>query len=200
MTYPKFFDEVEKIKLYDPLADFLGAVENGEMEIEYIDVVKFAGHSCPTVAGAYLSALLGLKTLFKDSLPIRGEVEVFIKGDKKEGVNGVVGNCIAFICGVSDEAGFKGIGGNFNRANKIHYGSDIPKEIRLKRLDNQASVDISYDPSIVPPNPKMKELMQLIMTNRASTEDKKEFQNLWQERVKKILLSKELWGEMIKIS
>jgi len=200
MIYPKFFDKVEKIKLYDPLADFLGAVENGEMEIEYIDVVKFAGHSCPTVAGAYLSALLGLKALFMDSLPVRGEVEVFIKGDKKEGVNGVIGNCIAFICGISDEAGFKGIGGNFNRANKIHYKADIPMEIRLKRLDNQASVDISYNPSVIPPNPKMKELMQKLITKQASQDEQKEFQKIWQERVEKILLSKELWSEMIKMS
>ncbi len=200
MNYPAFFDKVEKIKLYDPLADFLGAIENGEMQIEYIDAVKFAGHSCPTVAGAYLMTLLGLRELFANSLPIRGEIEVFIKGEKKEGVNGVIGNTIAFICGVSDEAGFKGIGGNFNRSNKLFFNSQIPKDVRLKRADTKDYVDISYDSSIIPPNPKMKELMQLIMMKRADENIKKEFQKLWQERVKKILLSKELWPKMILIS
>lgn len=200
MNYPAFFDKVEKIKLYDPLADFLGAIENGEMQIEYIDAVKFAGHSCPTVAGAYLMTLLGLRELFANSLPIRGEIEVFIKGEKKEGVNGVIGNTIAFICGVSDEAGFKGIGGNFNRSNKLFFNSQIPKDVRLKRADTKNYVDISYDSSIIPPNPKMKELMQLIMMKRADENIKKEFQKLWQERVKKILLSKELWPKMILIS
>ncbi len=200
MNYPAFFDKVEKIKLYDPLADFLGAIENGEMQIEYIDAVKFAGHSCPTIAGAYLMTLLGLRELFANSLPIRGEIEVFIKGEKKEGVNGVIGNTIAFICGVSDEAGFKGIGGNFNRSNKLFFNSQIPKDVRLKRADTKDYVDISYDSSIIPPNPKMKELMQLIMMKRADENIKKEFQKLWQERVKKILLSKELWPKMIIIS
>lgn len=200
MNYPAFFDKVEKIKLYDPLADFLGAIENGEMQIEYIDAVKFAGHSCPTVAGAYLMTLLGLRELFANSLPIRGEIEVFTKGEKKEGVNGVIGNTIAFICGVSDEAGFKGIGGNFNRSNKLFFNSQIPKDVRLKRADTKDYVDISYDSSIIPPNPKMKELMQLIMMKRADENIKKEFQKLWQERVKKILLSKELWPKMILIS
>ncbi len=200
MNYPAFFDRVEKIKLYDPLADFLGAIENGEMQIEYIDAVKFAGHSCPTVAGAYLMTLLGLRELFANSLPIRGEIEVFVKGEKKEGVNGVIGNTIAFICGVSDEAGFKGIGGNFNRSNKLFFNSQIPKDVRLKRADTKDYVDISYDSSIIPPNPKIKELMQLIMMKRADENIKKEFQKLWQERVKKILLSKELWPKMILIS
>ncbi len=200
MNYPAFFDRVEKIKLYDPLADFLGAIENGEIQIEYIDAVKFAGHSCPTVAGAYLMTLLGLRELFANSLPIRGEIEVFVKGEKKEGVNGVIGNTIAFICGVSDEAGFKGIGGNFNRSNKLFFNSQIPKDVRLKRADTKDYVDISYNSSIIPPNPKIKELMQLIMMKRADENIKKEFQKLWQERVEKILLSKELWPKMILIS
>ncbi len=200
MNYPAFFDRVEKIKLYDPLADFLGAIENGEIQIEYIDAVKFAGHSCPTVAGAYLMTLLGLRELFANSLPIRGEIEVFVKGEKKEGVNGVIGNTIAFICGVSDEAGFKGISGNFNRSNKLFFNSQIPKDVRLKRADTKDYVDISYNSSIIPPNPKIKELMQLIMMKRADENIKKEFQKLWQERVEKILLSKELWPKMILIS
>ena len=200
MVYPKFFDEVESILLYDPLADFLGAVEAGVMEIRYIDAVKFAGHSCPTVAGAYLMAKMGLERLYPDAMPHRGEIEVFVKGNKDEGVNGVIGNLIAYICGVSDEAGFKGIGGRFNRSGKLHYGADINAEVRLRRTDSEESVDISYDPSIVPPNPKMKELMQKILMQHASMEERKEFQALWQERVSKILLAKELWPKMITLS
>ena len=197
MRYPEFFDKVEPIKLYDPLADFLGAFEDGVVDINYIDVVKFAGHSCPTVAGAYLMAKLGLEKLFIDTLPIRGEIEVLIKGKKDEGVEGVIGNVIAFICGVSDEAGFKGIGGKFNRSNKIFFGADIPKEVRIKRVDNNSFVDISYDPSVVAPNPKMKELMQQLMMGNKNV--KKEFGKIWQERVEKILLSKDLWEKMVSI-
>lgn len=199
MEYPIFFDKVESIRLYDPLADFLGAVKNGEMEFCYIDVVKFAGHSCPTVAGAYLMSKLALEKLYPDTLPVRGEVVVMVRGAKGEGVNGVIGNTMAYICGVSDEAGFKGIGGKFNRSGKLFYGADIEGEVRLQRTDTGTFVDISYDPSIVPPNPKMKELMQQLMMGRAGAEEKKAFKALWQERVEKILLSKELWEKMVHL-
>ena len=199
MTYPQFFDQVESILLYDPLADFLGAVESGVMEMAYIDAVKFAGHSCPTVAGAYLMTKIGLEHIFKEAMPIRGEIKVMIKGKKDEGVNGVIGNLIAYICGVSDEAGFKGIGGKFNRAFKLEYGADIEGEVRLQRVDNGAFVDLSYDPSVVPPDPKMKELMGKLQSGSAGIEDRKEFQRLWQERVAKILLTKELWPRLVKL-
>ena len=56
MNYPRFFDEVPSIKVKDPLAQALGAFKNGEYEITYLEVVKAAGHSCPSVAGAYIMA------------------------------------------------------------------------------------------------------------------------------------------------
>lgn len=52
MHYPAFFDDVPAIRLYDPLAEFLGAVDDGVIEYRYLDAVKLAGHSCPTVASA----------------------------------------------------------------------------------------------------------------------------------------------------
>jgi len=197
MTYPPFFDQVESILLYDPLANFLGAIESGVVEITYLDVVKFAGHSCPTVAGAFLMAKLGLEHLFKEAMPHRGEIKVMVKGKKEIGVNGVVGNTIAYICGVSDETGFKGIGGKFDRSHKLLFDQEIEGEIRLQRLDNGAYVDLTYDPSCVPPDPRMKELMAKLQTGKASIEDRKEFQRLWQERVEKILLNKDLWPKLV---
>jgi len=199
VRYPEFFDKVESILLYDPLADFLGAIENGDIEITYLDVVKFAGHSCPTVAGAYLMTLLGLQKLYPNSRPVRGEIKVLVKGDKTEGVEGVIGNTIAFICGVSEEGGFKGIGGRFCRANKLQFSADIPKEIRLQRIDNGSFVDISYKPAIAP-DPRQKDLMQKIIMGQASKEEINLFKSLWQKRVEKILLSKELWSNMVDIS
>ena len=40
--------------MHDRLAEFLGAADGGVIEYRYVDAVKLAGHSCPTVAGAYL--------------------------------------------------------------------------------------------------------------------------------------------------
>lgn len=38
MQYPAFFDAVPAIRLYDPLAEFLGAFEHGILEYRYISM------------------------------------------------------------------------------------------------------------------------------------------------------------------
>ena len=53
MKHPDFFDAVPKINMYDPLAEFLGATENGILQYSYFDAVRFAGHSCQTITAAY---------------------------------------------------------------------------------------------------------------------------------------------------
>lgn len=65
-----------KIRLRDPLADFLGASVDGLLDYGYADVVKLAGHSCPTVASAYLMARAALGALFPGALAERGAVRV----------------------------------------------------------------------------------------------------------------------------
>ena len=51
MTYPAFFETTASITLKDPLSEALGAFDEGLITYTYLDVVKTAGHSCPTVAG-----------------------------------------------------------------------------------------------------------------------------------------------------
>lgn len=199
MQYPSFYDQIENIRLYDPLSDFLGALENGDIEITYLDCVKLAGHSCPTVAGAYLIALIGLKTLYKDSLPQRGTIHVSMKEDEDEGVTGVICNVISFIVGASGRGGFKGIKDHFKRDNLVRYNIPMEGEVTLTRMDTNQSISISYNPSIIPPDEIMMPLMEKNLKNIASDDEKVLFKTLWQERVKKILLSKELWDQMIII-
>ena len=50
MQTPAFFDQAPTIVMQDALAQILGAAQNGLMEYRYLDAVKLAGHSCPTVA------------------------------------------------------------------------------------------------------------------------------------------------------
>jgi len=69
MSYPAFYDAVARITLHDPLAEFLGAADKGLIEYGYVDAVKLAGHSCPTVAGAYLMTLKALARLYPDGTP-----------------------------------------------------------------------------------------------------------------------------------
>ncbi len=187
MSYPKFFDEIEPVKLQDPLADVLGAFDNGEYDISYIEVVKGAGHSCPTVAGAYLMTLHALKALYPDSRAIRGDIEVFYKEELEDGVAGVIGNVISYITGATDKSGFKGLGGKFARHSLMHFGSDIDgASARFCAKSSGKCVDVFYDPSPIPSDALMQSLMQRILQGSASKEEKERFGALWQERVAKI--------------
>jgi hypothetical protein len=200
MNYPTFFDKVETIILYDNLSEFLGATTDGKIEISYLDCVKLAGHSCPTVAGAYLMCKTALEALYSDTLPQRGSIEVDIQDSEVEGVSGVIGNVIGYIVGAAGVGGFKGMMGHFSRDNLIKYSADIPSQIRLTRLDTQEYVNVSIDISKVPGNPEMKPLMQKALQGIATNEEKARFKELWQQRVEAMLLNKELSKEIITIT
>ena len=202
MQYPPFYEKIPPIALHDPLSEFLGAFEEGKMEISYLDCVKFAGHSCPTVAGAYLMAKLGLERLYKEALPQRGSVKVEMNASKVEGVTGVTCNVISFIVGASDSSGFKGIQGNFSRNNLVSYDvPNIPMDaaVKLTRLDTMQSITLSYDPSSAVADDKMMPLMKKNLQGIASKEEKKLFQTLWQKRVEEILLSTDKHDTFITI-
>jgi len=187
MKYPSFFDEIETIKLQDKLSSFLGTFENGLVEFTYLDIVKSAGHSCPTVAGAYLMCLEGLKALYEnDELVQRGEIFISFKEDSTEGVAGVIANVVSNITGATESLGFKGINGNFSRNLLMKFNDSIDSSMKLQRLDTGKIVEVIYDPSGIPPNPKQMQIMQKIMQNNATNEEKKEFGILWQQRVENI--------------
>ena len=99
MMHPEFYDEAPTLRVFDPLSAFLGAVEDGIVEYTYLDAVKLAGHSCPTVAGAYLMTLKALRRLYGEALPVRGEIEVHCRGRADEGTTGVVANVAALLTG-----------------------------------------------------------------------------------------------------
>ena len=189
MNYPDFFNDVPTIKLQDKLSAFLGTFELGLVEFSYPDIVKSAGHSCPTVMGAYLSTLKALEALYKNELPQRGNILVQLKEDSKEGVAGVIASVITQITGATEVTGFKGMNGNFTRTDLMQFNADISTPLTFKRLDSGKTVQVTYNPSSVPANPKQQELMGKIMQQKATDEEKKEFGKLWQQRVEAIFLA-----------
>lgn len=186
MNYPEFFNKIEKIQLKDDLANFLGATEEGLIEFSYIDVVKTAGHSCPTVLGAYLMTREGLKALYKEDLPKRGEIKVEFSEKIEDGVAGVIANVITNITGATTNSGFKGIMGLFSRNSLMAFESNINSSVRFTRRDTNESVDVIYDPSSIGAGSMMRELMQKSISRTATPEEEKEFGRLWQERVENI--------------
>ena len=186
MNYPAFFDEIEPIKLQDGLANFLGSTEGGIIEFNYIDIVKAAGHSCPTVLGAYLLTLKGLKILYKNELPKRGEIQVEFNENIEQGVAGVIANVISNITGATTNTGFKGLAGKFSRVNLMAFEREINSSVKFTRIDTRASVELNYDPSPILPPAGMRELMQKSLFGQATAEEAKEFGKLWQQRVENI--------------
>lgn len=187
MTYPQFFNNIPTIKLQDDLSSLLGAFEDGLIEFSYLDIVKSAGHSCPTVLGAYLMTFEGLKALYENETPKRGEILVQFKETQTTGVAGVIGNVITNITGSTTTNGFKGLAGKYDRNHLMSFEKDINgASVRFTRLDTQKSVDVFYNPSSILPHPNMNSLMQKCIQGSASLEEKKEFGRFWQQRVEDI--------------
>jgi len=186
MSYPDFFNAIETIKVKDPLSQVLGAFKEGEYEFSYLDVVKSAGHSCPTVAGAYIITLEAIKALYGDQRAVRGNIKVEFEESLEDGVAGVIANVISQITGATDKSGFKGLQGQFARHSLMTFNANISASARFTRVDTDESVDVTYNPQPVKPNPKMMQLMQKLTSGEASSQEVEEFGELWQDRVQRI--------------
>lgn len=188
MNYPDFFDAVPKISLYDPLAEFLGATEGGILQYGYIDAVRLAGHSCPTVASAYWSTCKALAFLYPDTMPVRGDIRVEFSQGGTSGVTGVIANVVSMLTGATFESGFKGLGGRFDRRNLLFFSVNMPGEMRFTRLDTNQAVNVAANLQRVPASPRLPMLMANCMADTATSEETAEFRELWQARVRSILL------------
>ena len=187
MTYPQFFNNIPTIKLQDDLASLLGAFEDGLIEYSYLDSVKSAGHSCPTVLGAYLMTLEGLKALYENEIPSRGNILIEFKESQTTGVAGVIGSVMTNITGSTTTNGFKGLAGKYDRNHLMNFEKNIDgASVRFTRLDTQKSVDVFYDASSISAHADMNFLMQKSVQGSATNEEKLEFGKLWQQRVEDI--------------
>ena len=188
MPYPAFYNSVRKISLHDPLAELLGASTDGLLEYGYLDAVKLAGHSCPTVAGAYLMTLKALAALYGEDTPTRGNIRVAFRDDQSSGVTGVIANVASQITGAAGDGGFKGLAGKFKRSGLLSFNAGIEGAIRFERVDRAVTVETDYHPEQVPPDGNMSLLLQNLLAQRGRAGDQAAFAALWQDRVRRILI------------
>lgn len=187
MQTPEFFDAVPPIIVVDPLADLLGAADDGLLEYHYVDVVKAAGHSCPTVAGAWLMTRKALAHLYPDTLPRRGEIRVELRGSLDDGVEGVVGAVAGFITGAANEGGFKGLGGRFARRGLLRFGVPMAGDIRFVRVDTGAAIELVFRMQAVPrPDALLKAMPP--PSPQADAARRRAFAIAWQDWVRTLLL------------
>ena len=88
MQSPDFFAAAPVIRMRDPLAEFLGAAAEGVIDYRFEDAVRLAGHSCPTVAAAFLMTRAALAALYGEELPVRGEIRVDLRDARGDGLGG----------------------------------------------------------------------------------------------------------------
>jgi len=185
---PDFFAAAPSITVVDPLAEALGAAVDGVFEYRYIDAVKLAGHSCPTVAGAWLMTRAALAHLYRDALPRRGELQVDLRQRHDEGVAGVVASIAQLVTGAAGEGGFKGLAGRFGRQGLLRFGVAMPGDIRFTRLDSGASVVLAHRMQAVPRPERLAETMQAAFGPEADAAARQAFAQAWQGWVRSILV------------
>ncbi|WP_301883759.1 hypothetical protein [Neisseria uirgultaei] len=189
--FPEFFDRAPTLTVQDPLAAFLGAAQDGILTYRYADAVRLCGHSCPTVAGAYLMVIKGLKALYGEELPERGGIEAAMQGARDEGTVGVTASVVQLLTGAAPETGFGGIGmqGRFARRNLLSFGAgEINGTLALRRRDTGKTVAVSLNAALQPFAPQMRDIMPKAVSGSASADELKQFGELWQERVRAFLI------------
>lgn len=188
MRFPAFFQDAPRVRLHDPLGAFLGACEDGVLDYGYEDAVRLAGHSCPTVAGAYLMTVKALRHLYGADLPERGGVEVAFREEETSGATGVMGRVAALLTGAAGDDGFKGIGGRFDRRGRLSFGAPIAGDMAVRRIDSGAGVQLRFNAALVPVAPETRDLLPAVLNGYGGPEDAERFRALWQARVKAILV------------
>ncbi|AXA84815.1 hypothetical protein DCD74_09080 [Lysobacter oculi] len=187
MAFPAWFENAPAMRLHDGLAELLGAPADGILDYRYPDAVRLAGHSCPTVAGAYLAACAGLKALYGDAMPERGQIAVTLPDAEDAGVTGVIGQVMTLVTGAAAANGFHGLGGDHVRAGLLRYGDAGVKGVRMQRRDTGAMVEVDVDASTIQGHPKQRMLLAAIVQGQADDAQRREFGELWQDRVRRLL-------------
>ena len=187
----EFFDIAAPVRLKDPLAYILGSMEEGELFVfKYPDAIKLAGHSCPAISGAYKITAKALSALYGTEIPVRGEIRVAVMGKATDLAYGPMSQVISLITGAAPITGFAGLGRRFRRRNLLVFDEDHFEynTFIFQRSDTEKTVSITYNPDVVPEDPRLGELVSLVLTGQATEEEHRAFKKAWPEKVRMILL------------
>src|SRR5699024_145613 len=71
-----------------------------------------------------------------------------------EGVTGVIGQVLTLVTGAAAANGFHGLGGAHCRCGLLHYNAAGVDGVRLRRDDTGDTVEVQYNPRVVPADPE----------------------------------------------
>jgi hypothetical protein len=204
-----FLLDAEPIRFRDPLAETLGVFEKKSAILEYtfLDIVKLAGHACPTTAAAYLCCQKAMIGLYLDEIPTRGGIAITVYGEPDEGVYGVISQVFTLLTGAASSNGFRGLGHKFKRKDLLKFSQEKidpgAQCFKFQRLDNNKTIMLKLYPDKIPfPAEKAKRLQALmpkIMWEAAKQDERKEFEDLWMEKVRDMLVGKKDIDKWLKI-
>ncbi|MBI5258164.1 MAG: hypothetical protein HY855_16795 [Burkholderiales bacterium] len=185
---PAFYDAVPPIVMHDLLAELLGAAEGGVLRYTYADAVRLAGHSCPTVAGAWLMTRKALGHLYPAGLPRRGALQVALRQALDEGVSGVLASVAGLVTGAASEGGFKGLAGQHGRRDLLRFGVPMRGEMRFTRIDTGAAIELAHNGQAVPRPAALRTLMPQALAPGADAATRQAFGQAWQDWVRLLLI------------
>ena len=76
----------------------------------------------------------------------------------------------------------------FDRRKLLAFDAPLPLDLRFTRVDTGAAVDAIAHLRQVPADPQMAPLMQACLAGEASLDEARLFGQLWQDRVRRVLL------------
>jgi len=185
--------DVNPIEIRDPVAESLGVLKPGDpFVITYMDVVKEAGHSCPTASGAYRITQLGLDTLYPDSYPVRSDIEVQAPRSRDDATYGVMSRIVSYISGATEDDGFSGLAGGYGgRRDLLRFDAfdadTVDPTFRFRRTDTDETVQVTYHVSDVPDGGPAIGNLQQILDGTANDQQREAFADAWHRRVQVVL-------------
>jgi len=188
------FPPIDPIRIRDPVAEALTVLEPGEpFVITYADVVKAAGHSCPTASGGFRIAQLGLDALYPDETPVRSEIEVTAGGPKDDPAYGVLSRIVSYVTGAAEADGFGGLAGGYGgRQDLLHFEEFEDFEgagptVEFSRTDTGAVVRVTYHVGDVPPLGPAGQSLQQLIDGTVTPAERAAFADAWHGRVERVL-------------
>lgn len=201
MNFPDFFEQAPVVHTVDPFAAMLGAAREGKIDYHYTDAVRLAGHSCPTVAGAFLMGRAALNALYPDGPAERGNIAVHMPAPEDDGVTGVMAQILTLLTGAAADNGFQGMRGRYKRKGLLSFATQREGEaIIFMRLDNRIRVAVMLDISRIPTDPAQGERLMAILHDSADASQQKDFAEAWQERVRRLLVEFADDPQVIRVS
>ncbi|MFC7045781.1 FmdE family protein [Halobacteriaceae archaeon GCM10025711] len=190
--------DVDPIRVRDPVAEALGVLDPGDpFVVTYRDVVKAAGHSCPTAAGSYRMTQLAFDELYPDELPVRSQVAVVAGGPKDDIKYGVTAQLISYVTGAAEEDGFGGLAGGYGgRADLLSFDPIEGEGVTFAfgRTDTGDAVEVTYDVPSVPDIGPAAQHLEAIVEESATDEDRTAFQEAWHSRVAAVFENDDLFA------